>query len=325
MAVRNRALTIATRGLLSAAAVTIATHGLIQIPTGIAPPIEIPVTAPAQGGGVRAPGEVFKLEYPALHKHRSVLNVEFTGDSDFGHVHTAPADHAYRTALDLYMWGDSTSARDALYTARSSLAVRIVSQTESDAAYVVVVPAHGTLVLDGAAYLRGTHPGWFDFAEPAGLVLGSGATFGHERVVDEDEPRIIPAVYRFESDGTIEITGAADVRQAPVPPVEHIYRSDHEYGIGGTVDASLLRVDTIEYVEHVFTSSDAITATIAGTATYAATTTQNVDARVAGALDMTMYGTGAVTFRRTIEILPQAYNDDDEVLVLFAYMMSDES
>lgn len=321
MAVRNRALTIATRGLLSAAAVTIATHGLIQIPTGIAPPVEVPV--PAQGGGVRAPGEVFKLEYPVRHHHRSVLDVQFYGEADFGHVHTVPAEHEHRTVLDLYMWGDAQYDRAALYTVRSSLAVNIVSRTEAEAAHVVVMPAHGEITLDGGAYIRVTHPGHFDYAEPGNLSIGSGASVEFTPA-PSDEPKIIPALYTYDSDYTIELYGTADIRQQPAPPARFEHRTDDAVWIEGAADVKLLRTDTIEWVEHSFTSSDAITATIEGAATYAATTVSNVDARHASALDIHAYGTAATLFTHSPDLLPQPFNDDDEILVLFAQMISDE-
>lgn len=322
MAVRNRALTIATRGLLSAAAVTIATHGLIQLPTGIAPPIEIPVVE--QGGGVRSPGEIFKLEYPALHRHQSVLDIQFYGDSVFGHVHTVPSDYEHRTALDLYMWGDATYDRAALYAVQSSLAVNIVAGTEANAAYVVVVPARGTLTLDGGAYLRVTHPGHFDYAEPAGITLGSGTAFEFIPAID-DTPKLIPTVYKYVSDYKVKLTGTADIQQRAAPPTFFEYSTDDTVWIEGAADVTFLRSTTIEWVEHSFTSSDTITATIEGAATYAATTTTNIDARHASALDITAYGTAATLFLHSPDLLPHAYNDDDELLVLFAQMMSDES
>lgn len=320
MAVKNRALTIATRGLLSAAAVTIATHGLIQLPTGEAPPVAIPEIA--QGGGLRAPGEVFRLEYARRHEHLSVLDVEFFGGATFDHVHTVPAEYSHRSALDLYMWGDGTAHTAALYTARSSLTVTILSGTEAGENHVLVVPTSGALELTGDHYLRVTHPGYFDHANDNAMVLDSGAWYQFTPAVVDD--RIIPSVYTYTGDHSVELTGAASIERTPAPPEHYRHEGEWLLMLEGAGDVKFLREDTIEWTAYDYTASDELVGTFEGTATYAATTAQNVDARAGNTLSLAMYGHAAVTFRHGINLEPEAGNEDDDLLVLFAQMMSHE-
>ena len=309
----NRALTIATVGLLSASPITIATNGIIQQQQVVEPPVVQPVR---QQGGARV-GERFVLEYAKRHEHLSALTIELLGQASFHHVHEIPSAFAHRVALDVFMWGDADIYRSGYFLAQSSIDVTVETRTSSGENKISFVPVSGEVALDSAVYARfmpadGSHN--CTIATP--IKLHSDTQFDHHRV----EEVVRPVTHTHVSDHTATITGEAITSHHRVPIALRTAR--HEATAGGTLqlegEASLQYVtsDAANYWHRAHTDL-----TVTPDATFTAHTRDRINVRTIANLHTVLTGYSFATLQH--DVLPHAYNDDEEILVLFAQMMED--
>ena len=211
---KNRALTIATVGMLSAAPITIATNGILQIPEAVAPPVEIPV--PSQGGGARV-GERFVLEYAKRHEHWSALTLELFSQTAFDHVHEIPVAFEHRSALDVYMWGDGVHHRSGHFFARSNIVVKIESSAKARQNKIQFLHLTGEFLLDSKVYARfASADGAHDCTIATPVTLHSATRFEHTRVDDV----VRPVTHTHVSDCTATLDGEATTLLYHVPIVE---------------------------------------------------------------------------------------------------------
>jgi len=79
--VLNRALSIASRGLLAGSAIALATHGLIQVPQPVDIPVEIiPPAIVGTGGGTNIPGD-FYLAIPQSYHYAADIRLLLRSDT----------------------------------------------------------------------------------------------------------------------------------------------------------------------------------------------------------------------------------------------------
>lgn len=97
---KNRALALATVGLLTGTPVTIATNGVIQVPEAVAPP----VVQPAQAGGGSAPREIlFKVPY----FHKSYLQFYIASELRYNFFEHVPQEVHHATFQELRLSSES--------------------------------------------------------------------------------------------------------------------------------------------------------------------------------------------------------------------------
>jgi len=330
---KNRALTLATVGVLTAFPLTVATNGALQPAEAVVEP-EVPVTQPT--GGVsryRAPGERFVLEYPRLHEHVSPLWVELFDQTRVEFDRAQIAQHEIRSALDLFVTGISDTGYSSLQKASSRALLGLVSDVYADKGTLYPGrPAHAVEIRSNTV-ARVYHPGDFVHVSQLTARMGGEADALHWAGRPHKGPKVRPA----PQPAPAPVQPAPAPAPAPAPKTEPAPQPvvqettvvqnttprthDHVATKAGQVygEASIRHLPA-DYREH---SHRAVAvADIGGAATYWFDSDDyRIVVRVEAALNLGIFGGSVSAILH--DTAPHVDEDDAEILALFMQIMRD--
>lgn len=326
---KNRALTLATVGVLSGVAITIATNGVIQQRAAIIEPPQ--VTAPAFGGGTsRIVGEQFKLEYPRLYEFYSYLPIELHAQTRIDFERAQIRDRQFGSVNDIFLLVGAESNFASLQRAVGDVSITVLSAVTVSKTAIAHFTGDQDAYITSNAYTRYTPAGALDYAHASRIDVDAHATFVFERgplirVIETEEGDIVAPVlvdardYAFTADA--RIFGDSEARAVfTAAPRQFDHLSNHVIEV--EFDAhSVFEPVSREYADFRYASNGAVS--VAGNAAYIVHTQHSDAYRYDARFDTQLFGIAMTEFVR--DVLPRAYDEEEEILLLFAKMMQDES
>ena len=311
---KNRALTLATVGVLSGSALTIATNGDLQARVAV---VEPPVTVLPQGGA-RGPGPRIQLEYPRRFEYFNVLGLDLQLGATFEHEHELPHTFKALSGLDLFLFGDAETRAASLGRVDANVSIEVISDLTTGFATPVRERGGPDFTLGSQTYTRFSHAGDFDHAAPATVILSGQATVGFKRY--REIPNDIPVPRSYGHIGTLSLdTGAwTDFTRAERPSLhvaaDHAYSSEGGLDFEGTASVSHSRIHAAR-----FAHTAPLTMVLTGQATFTLDTPQARMTRVEATKVIGLTGGAFTDFFHDNK--PHTGDEDDEILLMFANMM----
>jgi len=316
---KNRALTLATVGVLSGVAITLATNGVIQ--QKVAEPSVI-VTPPVTGGWRpgRAPRE-WRHEYPRLYTHAAYIELTLDGETGFQHIRApAPRDFKHTATLYVTIDGAAESWLSHLYRAQSSIALILESTTQSALEHLTTDTHGGDLVLESSTqslYMPADGTYYADGAVVLEIAGSADVTFERARL--PDEPVLAAREYVHYTD-PVEFVPEGGSISAFFPGPRafgHVGTAELEFEAWSSVDYAPVRAPEAAHwhIGYLDIGLDGG----ANTALYHA---ENRFHGHRGVFDAVVELASYTELQH--DTLPAVYDEDAEILLLFAQMMGDE-
>lgn len=313
---KNRALTIATLGVLSGVPITLATDGLIQLPEVVTP--TVPTTPRAVVAGGARPGGRITLEYARAYEHRSALELQLLLQSETVFETQVPRDYLRASTLDLFMFGDAGITFSQLFEARSAVRAVVTSDPTASFTQPVAFNLEQDATLRSDVVVHYSRAGEFTHYSSMPSRLEGTATVTFTRAPEPVEVQPASSI-THKGATTYALDGAASIRFLPAAVEDaraHLHTSASHLDLHGDAYIAFTQYDAAQY--HHVTFADIA---LDGAAAFSFETNEFRSLRMQGLQHALLDGAAyaAITHAET----PVEYSDEEAILLLFAQIITD--